>query len=1212
MNGALLAYPSNPAPGGPAASGFVWRIIDATSGQTVRESEPLPPTSAAPLSAQLDGTRLRTVSADGSILEVPILPNAEVRHAKFDAPFDFAVFSPDGNHLVAALPQENRDEPRIQIIEFRDEDGKLETSFRYVNSDDPWASPIALAERFPWAHWESPFWEKMFGQPDAFAPPLRVTGSLLESTATDAARTPIRAESQIESVASSGNRVAVGTASGMLTVHEFLEPLGYRLPPAKEIPETEGENGWKTIGGNATSEIQERGRDWRLKAKDGGHITPIQQHPNWMYMADAALPSDSAFIVQAGYSAGSGGYSSAGMIVSDATTGEILTDLEPVSQIRSVSFLGDRHRVAAIGASEVIIADVDRGGFRRVATLAAVDAHSLHYIASREQLAVATPDSVRVFDARDFSLLLTLPVTPAMATDGYSKEEGTSFAAWAEDAGHGWLAFRNGRHLDVWSLRTGRRLVSSLVLPSSDVIPGFAEKDGMAGLSFTGAIGAFVPIARIEGVDASQLTALRGLSECLSGMRFAGDSRALAVIKPQARHELAASLDAGAAESFLPGSKDLVAKLAALAPRSSAPTTWEPVWDRLALGSGEGQSIARWAADLGKDHPWFRGYVRSLIGESDGNFFTFLRGETPADQEESSENLVPEDDDIGHLHRLAGDPEETADLKRAAWLVLRTANAGKSLTDQGTREDFPDLNFDALEKLEPAALEALRKALDDGEQSDWRIKLIDELAKRPAAVTLLDARVASTLAAWEAEATPARALDHAQALAFRGELAKATEFLTGKIPDDTALTLEQAHFLIASRLSTTCPAAVEKSLDALSSSWLRAAWLSAPGEEPLASRVERIMTAVGGQGRAAISALHAALRANDAAAIATGLRSAKDIPPPVRDYATARALWAEGKKAEVFAMWTGEMPDFHELEESSDWGGWEAVMNWEETNAFADEMEQMASSLKAPEGASIEDLRALGEKLMAKEATATFGVKRVREALVACALGLADDAPSSDLVTRMVDRARLTGASHPDCLRIEARSFMAQGEFTAAYARWLQLIDNDKGDIAANDYVYAARCVLEDMQDAAAIELLNRGKDRFPFDSGFALDAAWLLLTTSHPEDAGVMLEHGFKIPFPEDMKQTATAMLLCAAEQTNRMDRADQALQELLVLSPDWGDEKSLKSLDWPEALKQNLLAVAKRNRGPEQQEEEKEQEPEKPKKAEPKPKPKQTPKKK
>jgi hypothetical protein len=389
----------------------------------------------------------------------------------------------------------------------------------------------------------------------------------------------------------------------------------------------------------------------------------------------------------------------------------------------------------------------------------------------------------------------------------------------------------------------------------------------------------------------------------------------------------------------------------------------------------------------------------------------------------------------------------------------------------------------------------------------------------------------------------------------------------------------------------------------LGSPWLRAAWVTSPGEEPLASRVERTMTAVGGQGRAAIAALRAALNANDPAAIAPGLRLAKDLPPPVREYATARALWAEGKKAEVFAQWPVELPDFRQLEESSDWRGWEAVMNWQETDAFLDELSQMSASLKAPQDASIEDLRALGEKLLEKETTTTFGVKRVREALVECALGLADDAKSAELVTRMVDRARLTGASHPDCLRIEARSFMAKGEFTAAYARWLQLIDNDKGDIASSDYVYAARCVLEDMQDIAALELLNRGKAHFPTDAGFALDAAWLLLTTSHPEDAGVMLEHGFKIPFPDDQKQTAMAMLLCAAEQTGRADRADEAHHELLTLSPEWGDEKSLKSLDWPEALKQNLLTVAKRNGAPEEAEPEKAK-PEKAKPEEAKPK--------
>ena len=157
---------------------------------------------------------------------------------------------------------------------------------------------------------------------------------------------------------------------------------------------------------------------------------------------------------------------------------------------------------------------------------------------------------------------------------------------------------------------------------------------------------------------------------------------------------------------------------------------------------------------------------------------------------------------------------------------------------------------------------------------------------------------------------------------------------------------------------------------------------------------------------------------------------------------------------------------------------------------------------------------------------------------------------------------------------------MAASEFTAAYSRWIQLIDTQDAEIFASDYLEAAACVFEDMQDAAAIELALRGKDKFPADPTYAYDGAWLLLTAGHPEEAGILLEHGFKIPFTADQKQTAIAMLLCAAEQTGRADRADQAFQELLAISPDWGDEEAIKSLEWPEALAENLLAVAGRNR--------------------------------
>jgi tetratricopeptide (TPR) repeat protein len=328
-----------------------------------------------------------------------------------------------------------------------------------------------------------------------------------------------------------------------------------------------------------------------------------------------------------------------------------------------------------------------------------------------------------------------------------------------------------------------------------------------------------------------------------------------------------------------------------------------------------------------------------------------------------------------------------------------------------------------------------------------------------------------------------------------------------------------------------------------------------------------------------VNALQLAVERNDAEAILAVLKDAKEMPEPVRAYATARALWASGDKAGVYSMWPDEPPPLADLAEGADWSGWEQVLDGEASGDFYEEIEAQVASLRAKPDATIDDFRALATLLLDPATTATFGSKRVRDAMVACSLVLANDKVSGPLVGKMVDRARLAGAPPTDCLRIEARSFMAAGEFTAAYSRWLQLIDTPDAEILAEDYLEAAACVFEDLQDAAAIELTMRGKDKFPADPAYAYDGAWLLLTAGHPEEAGILLEHGFKIPFTGDQKQTAVAMLLCAAEQTGRTDRADQAFQELLEISPDWGDEEAIKSLEWPEAMTENLLSVAGRN---------------------------------
>jgi tetratricopeptide (TPR) repeat protein len=1186
-DGLLFAYPAKSREGGPAAAPYVWRIIDATSGKTLLDTEPLAAESAAPLAAHLNRERLRVAFADGSAVEYPVNPTAPVLRGKASIDsFDSAVFSPDGSQILTTTGHDDGDPEaaRSYAVVAKPEENLLSVDSVGIDADDGWTSTAAITERFPWARWEPAFWEHAAGDAGEVPLPLKVEGSRLEVTdikgGDHAPRAPIRAESQIECAAFSGSRVAVGTASGLLSIHEVLPRIGHGLPPnlrttTREPDDDAKDSGWRTVEGGKDSDLQHRGHDWRLAGKDG-EIVSLQPHPNWMYPMYAARPADRAFVVMGGYSAGSAGYSSAGMVVCDIATGALTSDLEPVDEIRGLIFLGESHRVAAMASTEVIVADAEHDGFRRIASLPVVGALSLYHIASRGWLAVATANEVHLFDEKDFSQVATLAlgVTEPESTGGGGEN------AWAEDPQRGWLAYRSGGRLDLWSLRNDRALVSGLSVPTSREGMVFSEEDGVIGLEV--AKGAAIRLARTDGIGRAQLAALREFSACLSGTGFAAGSRSVARYSAQERREQAGKVDRSVISPMLAGSDVLLDRIGAIAPKRSTPEAWVPVWERLAVGREDGPIIARRAAELGTAHPWFRNYIRGLIGHSDGLLHAWQRGEVRVEEEEfDSSNPLPHDDNISTYHRLAGDPDATRELKQAAWLALRTdpQRLGEQLVEDTGADEFPELDLKAVENLDPAALKTLRTALNDGDMRDWRRVAIDELPERGAALEKLDARVAATLAAFEKDPSVPNAVAHAEALALRGELEEAEKFLTGKVPDDAVLDLGQAHFLIASRLDEVCVPSVDKALDILQSPWLWKAWLEATGGK-LDERITRVMTATDGRGPASVAALKAALKANDPAAIAIVLELAKDMPVLLREYAAARALWAQSKKAEVFALWPDEVPDFQAIIAAGDWGGWEEGLTWKETSHFTDQLSDDLKLLQIAPEATVEDLRVLAARLLVPETTATFGVKRVRDAMVACGLQLAYDAASDALVMAMVERARLAGAPNAECLRIEARNFMAAGDFTGAYARWVRLFETEDKAAISSDYLEAAGCVMEDMQPAAAIELLARGRTRYPADPDFALDAAWLLLTEGHPNDSGRMLEHGFAIPFTPEQRQTALALLVCAAEQAEVKDRADQALAELVALSPDWGTDEFLNSLDWPDALRQSLLAVAQRNR--------------------------------
>ncbi len=197
----LLAHPAI-ATGG----SLVWHLRDVATGEILRTSDPSPADVSPPLAASLDRQKLRVLSADGSLMEMPVSPVEPVRMIPMPEPVSLlgAQFSQDGNSVLALVAQGHQQPPVQSIIGYGShEDGSLELE--------------ALINRFPWSRHPN-IWSGVMG--DAATAPFLVEGRTLEIlTATHA---PVETDSTITAVAFGGSDVITGEESGMLTRHRFL------------------------------------------------------------------------------------------------------------------------------------------------------------------------------------------------------------------------------------------------------------------------------------------------------------------------------------------------------------------------------------------------------------------------------------------------------------------------------------------------------------------------------------------------------------------------------------------------------------------------------------------------------------------------------------------------------------------------------------------------------------------------------------------------------------------------------------------------------------------------------------------------------------------------------------------------------------------------------------------------------------------------------
>lgn len=1196
--GALLAYPTN------AEGGLSWVIADANSGEVIRQSEPIKTENSDPLSVQINRERLRAIHSDGTLVDLPLSPLLPMHVSKPSGTIRFsrAVLSPDGETLLAHVPTP-LSSPELAFFYIVTDEASA--TYQLGSADTPkhrqWLDSAPLLKHAGWSYWDDTLWTKLLKaeKPGDSLPiqqgvgavslpvPLVVSGSTVGLTDVVAGKilpvAPLHLDAEVTVASFDKDRIATGTTSGQLLVHQVLPRMDYPVekPPLPAEEEVEGWWLFKTLKDDVR--VEKRENTTRMVAKGTAPVI-LEVPPGWDAIVDLVLSPDGSQLILGGYGGGMARNDASGMVIADPKTGRVLSSREPLEFVHAarMEFLPDGRRLAVAGYSEVSIFELDGTTFRKRAVIPVVKAIDVFPMEQAKCLAIATATQVTLHSLEDFSQIAVLPLAQPAAVHELTP---ALMNPWAEDKQTGWLAFAANQSLTIWSTRGARTLVSNLPLADGPLQMSFADEGGLRGLKLSGASQGFIPLAKLDGLSTDEVAGLKAYSQALAGTRFAGSNRSMARLsRDQRRAALGDKLES--LKALFPGGDPILMRdnLLALDFKAPGAEAWLPLWDRLAL-SEAGRDLgrlARWSSSLEK-HPWREGILRAAIASSDENLFELWRGEVPPKPEDGS-TWLPGDREVGRLHEMAGDDRKLRELKEASWTAALSLpeRLGTMLTDAEWLEIFPALDAAKLSKLDSEELEKAKAAMLKDRPEDERLEWLRNYAARPAALALLEEHVKSTLAAHEAAPSAATALAHAKALALHGELDAAAKFLKGKIPADTALALDQAHFLIASGLEGAARDALATSLPTLGSPWLWSEWLQVRTREggDLPALVESTMNAVAGSGPAAVEALKISLLQGDSAAISACLQLAKDLPDSMKAYAAGSALWADGKKAGAFALWPGEFPNLTEELAIHDWHGWElALPSSDEENLF-DAMGEELATLKPDPEAAPELKIELATRLLNPETTATFGAKRVRDAMMACAEVLADEPAADSVVGKMMERARLAGAPHVDCLRIEARVFMAAGDFTSGYARWLQVIESEEGEIRPADYLQAARCVIEDMQPDAAIELLTRAKKRFPTDSGFALEAASMLLTSGHPEDSGVMLEHGFTIPFKPDQEQTALAMLVCAAEQTERKERADEALAELIKLSPDWGSDDFLNGLSWPEALKQSLLEVAKRNR--------------------------------
>jgi tetratricopeptide (TPR) repeat protein len=337
--------------------------------------------------------------------------------------------------------------------------------------------------------------------------------------------------------------------------------------------------------------------------------------------------------------------------------------------------------------------------------------------------------------------------------------------------------------------------------------------------------------------------------------------------------------------------------------------------------------------------------------------------------------------------------------------------------------------------------------------------------------------------------------------------------------------------------------------------------------------VRSAIQAAGPNGPAAAKALELALASSHPEWIDACLQQAEDLPPLLRNIALSRIAWLQDRKADAIAGWPGAFPDLKQVRLREDWDGWESADFSHALEELRRCVSEELAALVVPENPTPEQRQAVIDRLSDPLTMKAVGRARFAHACLQAALALSAHAEHSEATLKLAATARQLGMPPAPCLRAEAMSLTALGDYQNARERWVKLItEHPVEEQLPGDYAEASYTSFENADPRQAMAILTTGMHRFPNDANFALRAGWVSLLTGNAERAYRFLLTGRQIGYPPGKLENATALLAIAAEQTGAAEDAAVFYQDLIRLDVDWENPETIDTLEWPEELKDSL----------------------------------------